>query len=193
MNKTTHLLGGVVAAQLMNRYAGMPLDLGHSLAVVYAATIPDFDTNNSAANKPSDLLPFGLGDLAIFRPLDAGAGLLGAVLSTALKHRGPLHYPATYAALLGVWWIIANAGRAAWLPISENLTHYAALAAPYLPLIGAGLLSHLVLDSQTQRGVAPLAPFTFWKLPRLRISTGTWQEGLVAIALCAGSYALWRW
>ena len=88
MNKTTHLLGGVVAAQLMNKYAGMPLDLGHTLAVVYAATIPDFDTNNSAANKPSDLLPFGLGDLAIFRPVDAGAGLLGKVLSTALKHRG---------------------------------------------------------------------------------------------------------
>jgi len=192
MNKTTHLAAGVVAAQLLHKYAGMPLDLGHTLAVGYAATIPDLDTRNSAANRPSDLLPFGLGDLAIFRPVDAGAGLLGKLLSAALKHRGPLHYPLTYITLGGIWWIVAHAGRAAWLPIGENLTHYALLIAPYLPLAGAGILSHLLLDSQTQRGLAPFAPFSFWKLPRLKVRTGTWQEGIVALALCAGSYALWR-
>jgi len=188
MNKTTHLLGGFAAAYLLDKFAGMPLDFVHTATVVYAATIPDFDTPNSAANKPTAMLPFGLGELEFLQPLNAAAGGIGDFLSTAVKHRGPLHYPLTYAVLYGVWWIIANSNRAAWLPVTEQVIHYARLATHWLPLIGAGILSHLLLDAITVKGIAPLAPLSFKKLPTLKIKTGTWQEGAVQSALGLGLF-----
>ena len=68
------------------------------------------------------------------------------------------------------------------------------LVLPLAAAFGVGIMSHLVLDACTPRGLRPLLPLSqcrFWLLPRrIRIGTGGSIDVLIGLGAFAGAMAV---
>ena len=184
MQGITHIAGGLAAAILATKTGLIDGNVANYALTMLGATLPDLDAGEAIATKPSELLPFKLGALPIFRPLDAATGIVAKLCQAVLGHRGILHYPLTYVTLYGVWWIAAQWGR---------LPAWSAEVAPYLPAALVGIASHIALDWLTTRSIPLFAPLSFRliALP-FRIKTGGILEGIFSLALCFAIFYLWR-
>lgn len=192
MEGLTHVIGGLCAAEGAIILGLLPAGMETYAVVTVGALFPDLDAGQSLATRPSQLLPFRLGELVIFRPLDEAAGLLGRLTQRMLGHRGFLHYPLFYPALMGLWWFLTRewvllpAFLARVIPSWETYLRI----QPYWRPLAVGIYSHIVLDWLTTRSIAPLAPLTMWQLNPIpkwaRVSTGGKVEGLIALVLSAG-------
>lgn len=158
MTHTTHFLGGVLAAELLTRHAGLPA--GPAGLLVLAAggvggLLPDADHPHSFAGRRLPLVS----DLA-FR---------------TLGHRGALHsLLACLLAYVAARWLVALLPVA--VPGGAHLS--AALAL--------GCLSHLALDALNPQGVRPFWPLP-WRLALpLAESGGTVEKILIMPLLLLG-------
>lgn len=95
--------------------------------------------------------------------------ITSTILSTLFRHRGPVHTPILLAGLVLLLLPFASTGggTVGWLLLG----------------LGAGMLSHLVLDSLNPHGIMWLWPITKKRFRLLRISTGSWGERFVMAAL----------
>ncbi|MGD9711631.1 MAG: metal-dependent hydrolase [Thermomicrobiales bacterium] len=147
--------------------------------------------------------------LALERSVPAAAGIVligmaGAVLPDyldlrsdargVLRHRGASHSLAVAAATVLVTWLILQSLAQVEDP---RVTLDSLLIRPLTLAFLVGVMSHLVLDACTPRGIQPFLPFLrrrFWLLPRpLRIGTGSRLDaavGMVALGLIAASFTL---
>ena len=179
MNGFTHIIGGATALLMANKYGYAELTAVNAALAAAGALFPDLDAGRALITKPSHWLPFGIGKKISSHVIDGAAGLVGKVTRKVLGHRGVLHYPLFYVALVGIMFI---AHRAGYVINTELCT-----------VFFTGVASHLSLDWLTTRSIPLLAPLSkkIIALP-LRVKTGGALETVIGLMLCVAMIALWR-
>lgn len=167
MTGRTHLMLGVIAAQLA-------VDAGYvaSTPLVWTATIfgaiaPDFDSPDATVLRPSSLvrayLPRWLRTL-----IDLPFQIIGGIVRLFTRHRGITHWPI--------------------VPIGLLLLGLA-LRMPLLALFCLGYLTHIAADACTLGGAPLLAPFRSRCFSLTRCRSG----GTVDILLFSICIVLFVW
>ena len=157
MTAKTHILGGVLAGELLCAAASAPVDNAAVLlaAAAAGALLPDIDHHNSKVSRSSK------------------AGRVASSVACALTtHRGVIHTP--------VFILLCGAVLGALSFFADGLPGGALIAG-----LLVGMLSHLVLDSLNPSGIMWLWPVSRKRIRFAKIRTSSPFEWLVTAALLA--------
>lgn len=161
MTAKTHLLGGIIAGELLATLIGAPTWPDAAVLISGAAAgslIPDIDHLNSKISRSN-----------------VASRVTAIAVSTVTHHRGFIHTPA-FVALCAL--LLSSA---AFLGLPHGWLLTLALAA--------GMVSHLILDSLNPGGIMWLWPVSRRRIHLVSIRTRSAGELLVTAALIL--LALW--
>lgn len=165
MTYKTHLMGGVLSAVVVTKFAMnpdlelLPFFIGGTL---FGSLFPDIDHTSSYIGRR--LKPASL------------------IVNTLVGHRG-----ATHSLLINIPFI------AALSVLSIRFQHIVALDISKMFILGLfiGILSHLLLDSFTKSGVPLFYPFLDKKISILPIRTGGFFEFIYVGLLAFLTFSIW--
>lgn len=156
----THLLGGVIAGEILTMCTGTPIVSVQSgvnvLVSAAGALFPDIDYARSTVSKANAL-----------------THTISAAVTAVSKHRGFFHTPACIAVI----------------SLLYGLTVFSRWPA-ILYAFDAGMLSHLILDTLNPSGVMWFYPLSRIRIHLMKIRTGRKGEKIVRYILLAGIAAL---
>lgn len=175
MNYKTHIIGGVATGLIATQVV----------------------LNNTTSTNTSSLIETGILSTAIFTgaivgsvfpDIDKKNSFIGrrfkavsTVFSFVFKHRGFIHTPILYIVLIPLL-----------LQIPQNLIDGVFATYVYLTILGftGGVLSHLLLDSMTEKGIMWLYPIKKKYFRLLRIKTGSSGEKFFSALLFIGVFSI---
>lgn len=164
----THMLGGLGAGLVVSQAVlGSMSAITNETAllttmalIVYASGVgsmlPDIDHRNSNISQNFKISSFFIGMFA--------------------KHRGILHTPIFWSGLIGLIYLILSLIKVVPAPLQNNITLG----------LGAGVLSHLLLDTFTGRGIMWLYPFSKKYISIVGVKTGGIAEKVIRVLLTGG-------
>ena len=157
MTATTHILGGMLAGELLCMAGGVPMQSAPMLLIgaVAGALLPDIDHRGSKVSRSS-----------------AANRLMSFAVSALTTHRGVIHTPVFIMAFIAALGVALR-----FVDIPESRVLLAGLAV--------GMLSHLALDTLNPSGIMWLWPLTRKRLHLASIRTNSLSEWVTASALLA--------
>lgn len=163
MNYKTHVIGGICSAVVVNQIVSQPNSIASTIipctivlaGSVVGSLVPDIDHTQSFLGNRMKI---------VSKPMNS---LLG--------HRGIFHSPFLHFLILLILYALGY----------MSLTYGSFVLCKYLLLgLGAGIASHLLLDSLTKSGIPMLYPISKKRISLMKLTTGSKSETIVQGLLC---------